>query len=138
MTDTTEDPTHVEDHRAHPYVEDPGMPDVPDLLQRDDYLPAVPVRITGPLVVQMAPSRRGPAFSQDLATTFQHVLGADPKRRRAVLIGSVDWLYRTATSGGGVPWPQDVPLVLEHADQVFAAVPTSTGQLSVITEVWAD
>ena len=135
---TDQDPTHVEPDAAHRYVEDPGYPDVPDLLQREVALPAVPVRHDGPLVVQLAPSLRGPAFVQDLSTTFQHVLGADPKRRRTILLGSVDWLYRTSSSGAGVPWPQDVPLILEHADQIYAAVPTSTGQLTVITEVWAD
>lgn len=126
------DPTAVR------YVEDPGMPDVPELLQRDVELPAVPVRHDGPLIVQIAPSLRGPAFSMALATTFQHVLGADPKRRRAVLLADEAWLYRTATSGGGVPWPADMPLYLEHADQVYAATPTGTATLTVITEIWAD
>lgn len=122
-----------------PYIEDPGTPDVPELLQRDvvEY-PSVPVRLDGIVVVQLAPSLRGPAFVQALSTTFQHVLGADPKRRRTILLGDADWLYRTSTSGVGVPWPLDVPLVLEHADHIYAAVPTGTGTLTVITEVWAD
>lgn len=133
-----QDPTRVEPNGARHYVEDPGYPDVPDLLQREVDLPAVPVRHDGPLVVQMAPSLRGPAFVQALSTTFQHILGADPKRRRTILLGDADWLYRTSTSGNGVPWPADVPLVLEHADQIYAATPTSTANLTVITEVWAD
>ncbi len=130
MTNT--DPTAVH------YVEDPGMPDVPELLQRDVDLPAVPVRVDGPLIVQLAPSLRGPAFPMTLGTVFQHVLGADPKRRRCILLADEAWLYRTSTSGGGVPWPADTALYLEHADQVYAATPTGTATLTVITEIWAD
>ena len=120
------------------YVEDPGQPDVPELLQREPVYPAVPVKMEGAVTAHQLPAKRGPAFTQDLSTTFQHVIGADLKRKRMLLISTVAWLYRTSTTGVGVPWPANVPLELTHADHVYAAVPTSTGTLTVITEVWAD
>lgn len=122
------------------YVE-PATPDLAEVQQRPDpdALLVLPARLVEPAAVQVLPARAGAAFVQPLNTQFAHVLGQDPKRRRVVLLGSADWEYsRTGNSGSGVPWPTDVPLVLEHCDAIYARVPTSTGQLSVIAESWAE
>lgn len=122
-----------------PDVELPN-PDINDVQQLpDEPLVVIPVQPVGPVPVQNLPARCGAAFSHPLDTAFSNVLGADPKRRRVVLIGSDAWEYsRTGTAGSGVAWPADVPLVLEHCDAIRARVPTSTGTLSVIAETWAD
>lgn len=114
-------------------------PELEELQQHDVPIPAVPVNVVGPVTVHSLPAKSGPAFAQSLTTDFQKILYTDLKRARASLIGSAAWEYsRTGASGSGVPWPINVALVIEHGDSVYARVPTSTGTLSVITEVWAD
>lgn len=135
--------TQPEDHQV---VEDPPNPDQLEVQQREEpALLVVPVRPVGPVTVQVLPARIGPAFTQGLNTSWQSVLGNDLKRRRATLLlvsstAADTWLYSRTQGGSGVPWPANVPLVLEHADAVYAQIgpgnPAAT--LSVITEVWAD
>lgn len=117
-----------------------AIPDVDQLRQTEhDELPAVPVRQVEPVTVHALPSRVGPMFADDLTTAFAKILPADPKRKRATLLGSAAWeISRSGSVSSGVPWPASVALVIEHCDTVYARVPTSTGTLSVITEVWAD
>jgi hypothetical protein len=119
-----------------------GEPDVPtpDLqqLQQRDEDPAVPVRTAGPVETHELPSRSAQPSSMTLTTTMQHVLGADLKRKRATLVADDDWRYSTTRSGPGVRWPADVPLLIEHADAVYAKVSADTAELSVISETWAD
>ena len=122
-----------------PYVDTPD-PDLADVQQeQSDALLVVPVRPVGPVPVQQLPARCGAAFPQPLSTTFAHVLGADPKRRRVVLVAAVAWEYsRTSSAGSGAPIPANVPLELQHCDTIYARVPTSTGTLAVIAETWAE
>lgn len=122
-----------------PDVELP-QPDISTVQQLPaEPLLTVPVRAVAPVPVSVLPARCGAAFKEPLSTAFSRVLGADPKRRRTVLCGTEAWEYsRTGNSGSGVPWPADVPLILEHCDAVYARVPTSTGELAVIAEVWAE
>lgn len=116
-----------------------AMPDVDQLRQEDEPLPAVPVRQVEPITVHNLPSRVGPMFSEDLSTDFVKILPSDVKRKRATLLASVAWeISRSGSVSSGVPWSANVPLVIEHCDTVYARVPTGTGELSVITEVWAD
>lgn len=119
---------------------DTANPDLVEVQQEDsDALLVLPVRPVGPVPVQQLPSRCGAAFPHPLSTTFSHVLGADPKRRRAVLVAAVAWEYsRTGNSGSGVPIPANVALELQHCDTIHARVPTSTGTLAVIAETWAE
>lgn len=117
-----------------------ATPDLADVQQvPEDTLIVLPARLVEPARVQQLPSRAGAAFSHPLSTTFSHVLGADPKRRRVVLVASVAWEYsRTASASSGVPIPANVVLELQHCDTVYARVPTSTGTLGVIAETWAE
>lgn len=119
--------------------EDLPTPDLEDLEQREIDVPALPVRVEGPVHAHPLPPMRGPMFKMGLTVDFQHVLGADPKRARTVLICDADWeISHNKAQGSGVPWPADVPLYLPHCDAIYAKVPTSTGNLSVITGIWAD
>lgn len=116
-------------------------PDLAELQQRDQDGPAVPVRTAGPVEVHELPSRQAPAFSTTLADDNQHILGADRKRKVAILICDEPWLYAQQRSAPGVRWPADVPLVITHCDEVYAAIhpdAAGTGTLSVISEIWAD
>jgi hypothetical protein len=115
-------------------------PELEELEQHDVPGPVVPVNVMGPVTTHPLPSKGGPAFVQPLvATSFTKVLSHDLKRARTTLLLGAAWEYsRTGGSGSGVPWPSNVPLVLEHCDQVWARVVADTGNLSVITEVWAD
>ncbi len=127
------------DLAVDPDVELP-QPDIATVQQLpDEPLLTIPVRAVAPVPVSILPARCGAAFKDGLGTSFSKVLGPDPKRRRTVLCGDADWEYsRSGATGSGVPWPADVPLVLEHCDAVYARVPTSTGNLSVIAETWAE
>ncbi len=122
----------MNDRDAEPILEEVFQHDVPG--------PVVPVDVRGPVIVHQLPSKGGPSFKHPLTTTFSQVLGHDNKRARTtLLLAGAAWEYsRTGASGSGVPWPSNVPLVLEHCDQVWARVTTETGNLSVITEIWAD
>lgn len=94
----------------------------------------VPVTVEGPVPVVSQPNRSGAAFTAELTTTMVHILGRQPGRSRVTMICDTDWRYSATQSGAGVPWYAKVPLVITHADPVFASVPTSTGTLTVITE----
>lgn len=136
---TPPEPTHG--------LEVPVVPETEEEIHQE-VMPAlisVPVHLDRPATVQLLPSRVGPAFVTGLNSNWQSVLNRDPKRRRAVLMlasatASDTWLYSRTQGGAGVPWPANVPLVLEHADAVYASVgpgnPATT--LTAITEMWAD
>jgi hypothetical protein len=127
------DPDAVLADDVGPSPEDPD--EHIDTMGRRILSPTVMVRHDGPVDVRPVPSRWGPTFSHPLTTQFTHVIGSDLDRTRLTLIGSVDWLLsRTGRTGSGVPIPADVPLVLTHCDEIWAAVPTSTGDLAVIAE----
>lgn len=120
------------------YVEDLPNPSVPDLQQREILAPALLVKPDGPVLTHQLPSRVGPMASVSLGTTLQHILGPDEKRRRTILVCDVDWLVSRSSSSPGVPWYAKVPLYLESCDAVYAKVPTGTGTLTVVPEMWAD
>ena len=93
---------------------------------------------TEPIRATDLPSRVGPMAKLALTTTFQRLYGPDLKRKRTNLICDTDWeISRSGATGSGVPWYAKVPLVVEHADTVWARVPTSTGTLSILPEYWA-
>lgn len=118
-----------------------AMPDLPELQQRDSAPVVVPVRPDGPVETHELPSRTGAAFTTVLTTSMQHILGADLKRKVTILLADQPWRYSHLRTGQGVRWPADVPLVLTHADEVYAAEhadASSSPNLSVLVEVWAD
>jgi hypothetical protein len=119
------------------------MPELPELLQENPQMVAVPVDIRGPVMVIPVGSRSAPAFSQVLNGAYQNVLsGLDHKRRRATLIGDGEWDYsHSGVPGSGCRIPADVPVVIEHGDAVYAREHAGAGAtvtLAVIVEVWAD
>jgi hypothetical protein len=120
-------------------VQDPPSPDLADTLQRDITYPAVPVRVEGPVRTQAQPARSGPVGVYQLVTgdPEQNVLSKDLKRSRATLCAGVAWNYINRKGGLVVPWPANVPLVILHADEVWATG-DENGVLSVITETYAD
>jgi hypothetical protein len=120
------------------FVEDPPDPDLPDLQQRDLPMPTVPVEVEGKVRVLHLPNRGSAVEAFPMDTTQRRVLGADPKRARVVLVSSVAWNYARTKTGQTAPIPANVPITLTHTDEVYAAVPTSTGTLAVISEYWAD
>jgi hypothetical protein len=119
-------------------VEDPPDPSLPELQQRELPFPTVPVEIPGKVRVQPLPARNSSANVFPMDTKLRRVLGADPKRSRVQLVSTVAWLYGRTASGESVPWPANVPCVVTHSDEIYAAVPTSTGNLAVIAEYYAD
>jgi hypothetical protein len=94
----------------------------------------VPVAVAGPVVTMRLPARSGSPMFHDLTTSMAHILGPDMRRTRVTLICDADWRYAIGQAGNGVPWYAKVPLVLEHADAIYARVPTSTGTLTIIPE----
>jgi hypothetical protein len=119
-------------------IEDPPDPALPELQQRDLPFPTVPVEVPGKVRVQPLPARNSSANAFPMDTTLRRVLGADPKRSRVQLVSTVAWLYGRTASGERVPWPANVVCVVTHSDEIYAAVPTSTGTLAVIAEYYAD
>lgn len=120
-------------------LEDPPQPESGEVLQREILAPALLIHPDGPVHTIELPARIGPMFKEALTTAFVKVLGKDEKRKRIALICDVDWLVsRTGAANSGVPWYAKVPLPIGHCDEIWAAVPTSTGTLSVIAEIWPD
>ncbi len=121
-------------------VEDPPDPALPDLQQRDLPLPAVCVDVNGAVRTHALPSRTSIGHTVPLLSTVEGALSAEPKRARALLIGTVAWSYQSKQSGTQVPWPANVPCEILHAGEVWVrkASGASDGVLGVIAELWAD
>lgn len=120
-------------------VEPPPNPEVEDVQQREILEPALLVHQDAPWRTIELPARTGPMLTEALTTGFAKVLGANEKRKAVTLICNVDWeISRTGAANSGVPWYAKVPLSIGHCDTIYARVPTSTGTLSVIAEVWPD
>jgi hypothetical protein len=122
----------------------PPQPDEADLLQVELPLEVVPVKHDGPVFTHELPSRVGVSGSVGLTTAWVKVLYKQLQRKCAYLICDVDWHYIaggpgtiTGTGPAVAPWYAKVPLPLHHGDEVWAKVPTSTGTLTVLEEIWA-
>jgi hypothetical protein len=121
-------------------------PDVDEVVQEEPtetHIQPVPVTIEGPVRVQELPSRVASTRSYILSTTPEQILGADPRRRRALLVGvtNIIWLGTTPNDvTGPYPFalPVGVPIVLEHQAPIYAASATGTATLSMVVENWAD
>lgn len=121
-------------------VPDPGMD---ELQQRPPELwapPNVPVRVEGLVRVLVAPNRTSSATETIIANGDgpAHVLGDDPSRALAILIGSAAWKYYPKQNGAGVRWPADVPLVISHHGPVWVTTAATTCTITCITEDHAD
>ena len=130
------------------FQQDPGYPDLDQLQQREMRVPSIPVHIPEPVTVHELPSRSGPVAADYLAGGggWVQILQQDLKRKRATILFTGDsvgvYLAKMNSGTRGAPWPVNVPLVLEHADQLYAMVAsTDTAKLitvSTLTEIWAD
>lgn len=144
MTDPLSEPDIMPD----PVREDQPQPDLPELQQREVFeLPSVPVRIDGPAQVNTLPSRRFSVSQEPVGASTANatrVLTNDPTRRRAIILfrsgTSTDFfLVQSASTGQGVAWPANVPLVMDHCDEVYAKGGAAEAiSLSVLIESWAD
>lgn len=114
-------------------------PDLDTVLQQPGELPAVPVRVDGPVYVIVQPARSGPSFRHPMLTTkFTKTLGYDPRRAVAHLVSDDDWLYSRNNGGEGVTIPANVVLTISHCDEVWTKATASDQDCGVITEVYAD
>lgn len=121
-------------------IPDPGMD---ELQQRPTELwapPNVPVSVDGIVRVLIVPNRTSAATETLIATGDQpaHILGDDPARAVATLIGSAEWKYYPKSNGAGVRWPADVPLVITHHGGVWATTAATTCTITCIAENHAD
>lgn len=119
-------------------VEDPPDPPLAELQQRDLPVPAVPVVVEGAVRTHALPNRSGPAFTVPTLVTQEQALAPDPKRARAMLVGTAAWNYRPKKGGNACPIPASVPIYITHAGEVWVDRTSSDGTLTIITEFYAD
>lgn len=116
-----------------------AMPEVEDLQQENDLRNVVvPVRVADPVLTHELPSRVGVIQVAPLSTSAVKVLYSDLKRKKAQLVCASAFLIARNKSGEFALWPANVPLVLTTSDELWAKVSSSTADLTVVSEVWAD
>ena len=101
----------------------------------------VPVRVEGPVRTAELPSVTQGIGSDQLDTTGKLLLSADPRRKCATLLPldqNIVLSHSQAGLANGATWPKLVPLVLTTADAVWAKSATSTTEISLIIEGWAE
>jgi hypothetical protein len=138
----------VSDETESTFQQDPGYPDLDQLQQRELRTPSIPVHIPEPVTVHELPSRSGPVVADYLVGGggWVRILQKDLKRKRVTILFTGDaagaYLSKAGSGNTGAPWPINVPLVLEHADELYAmAVSTDTADTVIVTnlpEIWAD
>ncbi|NUT27684.1 MAG: hypothetical protein HOV84_17470 [Streptomyces sp.] len=115
-----------------------------DILQEQDvYAKAIPVCLDEPVRTQELPSRAGACYTVGAvnATAGQRILGRDPRRKSATIIALAQDIRIGTTQANalaGARIPAVVPFVIATTDEYWAASVTSTTDISVITEQWAD
>lgn len=125
------------------------QPDTDEVLQAEapDSYQAIPVcvsEVKTPVRVQQLPRKGASTFTRSVGTTTPaHVLRANPRRGRAVLVGDVAFqvaFSETACQADSAMalWPAATPLELTASVDVWVKAPTGTVALSVITEQWAE
>lgn len=130
-------------------------PDTDEILQVEEEpapMVPIPVVVTGPTRVQELPRKswRGRTIIA-LGTTPKRILAADPHRALvelyawtdAILIAPTqfsfgDDTYTTQEDGSAVKWPQAVVRAIHATGEVWARAATTTTDLSVYVENWAD
>lgn len=129
---------------------------VQDLVDAPAAVPPLPVVAAEPLNVRELPSRQSGLQCYDLTTSLAvQVLGRDPRRKRAVIMGFTTQAtcrgarlgptQAGATSGYAALFPAALaaggfPAILElgSEDELWAIADTQTCTLSVINEQWAE
>lgn len=123
--------------------------DLADVLQerRAPDIAAVLVQFNGPQQVHDAPSRGGAPFSQAVGPAGDTILGADPRRKRTVIISTDNPFYYSnkaqskPSTATACLWPANVPLELRNGDTVWCAYASGANNLStlgVVVELYAD
>lgn len=123
------------DEEVH-IVEDPPTPALPDVEQRDLSYDAVKVEVCGPVYTQSQPARLGAMLLEYLGTAPIQILAPDLRRSAATFCCTEAWTMSRKANGLQLPFPADTPIVIQHADEVWAAS-SASGILSVIVEVYA-
>lgn len=120
--------------------------DLADLEQRDELdtlpIPTVPVRIDGPVPVQVLPTISSGSRNYTVALAAVRIGNADTRRASFTIVSLDENFYygtdqATVERAYGALWPALVPLVLTHRDQVYVAAFQNTTVISVVSENWA-
>ncbi len=115
-----------------------------ELLQEEEELKAVPVEINTPVNTRELPSKFGSMFTEKAVGTAVavRILGRDPRRKSAKIIGLSQNLRFGPTQAvaqtTGAEWPAIVPMVTDCFDELWVCATTSTTDISVIAEWWAE
>ena len=121
-------------------------PGVHEVYQETTNLPAVEVVVVNAPRVRPLPARSGGLTSIMVglaASGGVKVLGADPRRKTAQIIGLASDL-RLGRSQGEVlsneaaVWPANVPYVDETCDDLWAVAVTVATQVTIAAEHWVD
>jgi hypothetical protein len=126
-----------------------STPDLEEIQQEEEeralVVPVKVVETLSPVRVQLLPSRHGVSRSYTTDSTDAEpvpLLGGDLRRRRATIIAIGAAIYvgdrEMVKQGQAAQWPELVPLVIEHTEQVYARAATTSATVSVISENWAD
>lgn len=98
----------------------------------------VPVLVTTPVQVREMPSRNAAARTANVGTVAVRLLTPDPRRKRATLLAFDQEIWFGPTQASATArWPKLTPLYLDTRDEVWVASATSTTDVTVITEAWA-
>lgn len=124
-------------------TDDETNPDAAEVFQREDEPghPAVLVEHNGPLGVIDLPARVGVMVSYQLGVLTQPLLGADPRRKSALIIAENDAIFvgttaARVTDGSCSKWPAGVPLPVTHIDALYARAAVAGTLISIISEQW--
>jgi hypothetical protein len=106
---------------------------------------AIPVTVEGPVRAQLVPGTTAwSAFqlSPD-TTTPQRLLGADVRRKRAVISTETAAILLGGTSEAVKGWLRfrlavDTPLEITHSGEVWVIAASGSPVVSVITETWTE
>lgn len=110
-------------------------------------VPTVPVRIDEPVRTHELPRISGGAWTDQVDTSGKRLLAADPKRSCATILALDQDVYigmdqasvsaASMANPSGAQWPANVPLVIQHCDEVWVSSQASTTAVSVLVERWA-
>lgn len=116
-----------------------AQPELAELQQEESTLPAVDVRVVGPVQSQHVPNRLGQIDKVFLAANAaaEQLLSGDLRRARATLISTTAFNIRRKRSGASAAWPANVALVVTHGDEMWGSA-TSDATVTVVTEFYAD
>lgn len=119
-------------------------PDRSELLQEEYDTPAIPVCIKDPVRTTELPSRFAGMRTVPQVTSGAPVqlLFKDYRRKSATINALNANIILGGTQSqadlGGATWPANVPLVVTSYEEVWAKAVSTTTDISVIIESWAD